>query len=265
MVNDPVQSLWIGNTLSQLEKLSIQSFLDHGHQYHLYAYEDVADLPAGAVLKDANEILSASLIFQYSDRKTYAAFSNVFRYKLLLERGGIWVDTDVIGLRPVDLADEHVFASELVKRRDGTGFDVIVSTCMIKAPIGSAVMAHALQTSRSKDWNTVRWGELGPRLLAPVVAEQGMQRFVQPPAIFCPIGPLEWRRFIDPEPPAVPAEACALHFLNEMWRREGQDKDAEFPASCLYERLKRRHRHRTAGGSGAAARHRVGLRDDIPG
>jgi len=264
-VNDPVQSLWIGSTLSNLERLSIQSFLDHGHQYHLYAYRELADLPAGAILKDANEILSASLIFQYNDRKTYAAFSNVFRYKLLLERGGIWADTDVVGLRPFDLADEHVFASELVQRRDGAGFDVIVSTCVIKAPIGSPVMARALEAGLSKDWSTVRWGELGPRLFAPVVAGQGLQCFVQPPAVFCSIGPLEWRRLIDPQPPPLPSEAYALHFWNEMWRRAGQDKGAEYPSSCLYESLKRRHLPGTDKGIGAGAGHGVGLRDGILG
>jgi hypothetical protein len=242
-VNDPIQSLWIGSTLSNLERLSIQSFLDHGHQYHLYAYQDVADLPVGAVLKDANEIFSASMIFQYRDRKTYAAFSNVFRYRLLLDRGGIWADTDVVSLRPLDLTGEHVFASEPVLRRDGAGFDTIVSTCLIKAPIGSPVMAHALQTSLSKDWSAVRWGELGPRLLAPLVADHGLQCCVHPPAVFCSIGPLEWRRFIDLHPPSLPAEAYALHFWNEMWRRADQNKDAEYSPDCLYEQLKRRHLH----------------------
>ena len=101
-MNNLIQSLWIGTNLSSLERVSIQSFLDHGHQYHLYAYQELANVPAGAVLKDANEIFSASLIFQYKEHKTYAAFSNVFRYKLLLERGGVWADTDVISLRPFD-------------------------------------------------------------------------------------------------------------------------------------------------------------------
>src|SRR5262249_17645765 len=145
MVNDPIQSLWIGAELSNLERISIQSFLDHGHQYHLYAYQDVANVPAGAVLKDAKDIFPASLTFQYSDRKTYAAFSNVFRYRLLLERGGIWADTDVVSLRTLDLADEHVFASEPVQSRDGGPPKIIVSTCLIKAPIGSPAMALALQ------------------------------------------------------------------------------------------------------------------------
>jgi hypothetical protein len=264
-VNNLIQSLWIGTDLSSLERVSIQSFLDHGHQYHLYAYQELANVPAGAVLKDANEIFSASLIFQYSDHKTYAAFSNVFRYKLLLERGGVWADTDVISLRPFDLADEHVFASEVAQRRDGGPPDIIAGTCLIKAPIGSPAMALALEICLSKDWSTVRWGEIGPRLLNQVVAGQGLQRFIQPPAVFCCIGPLDWLRLIDPQPPSLPAEAYALHFWNEMWRLADQDKSAEYPPSCLYERLKRRHLRRTDRGSDAAEGHGVGSRGDIHG
>lgn len=36
----------------------------------------------------------------------------MFRYKLILERGGWWVDLDTVCLRPFDLDLEHVFASE---------------------------------------------------------------------------------------------------------------------------------------------------------
>src|SRR5262249_20374925 len=180
MVNDPIQSLWIGAELSNLERISIQSFLDHGHEFHLYAYQDVANVPAAAVLKDANEIFPASRIFQYSDRKTCAAFSNVFRYKLLLERGGIWVDTDGVSLRPLALPDEHVFASEVAQRNGGPP-EIELGTCLVKAPAGSPTMALALQICLSKDWSAVRWGEIGPRLLARVVAGQGLQRFIQPP------------------------------------------------------------------------------------
>ena len=49
------------------------------------------------------------------DSGSLAAFSNLFRYKLLLERGGWWVDTDVICLRPFRVRDELVIASEPVK------------------------------------------------------------------------------------------------------------------------------------------------------
>ena len=86
--NKVIQGLWIGSQLSVMERLSIASFISNGHEYHLYVYGDVRDIPEGGVVKDGNEILPASMIFQYERHKTFSAFSNFFRYKLLLERGG---------------------------------------------------------------------------------------------------------------------------------------------------------------------------------
>src|SRR6185369_14164179 len=109
---DPIQCLWIGPRLSAMERLAIASFLRHGHEVHLYTYGHVAGIPLGTVVRDGNEILPASRIFFYSDCGSPSGFANFFRYKLLLERGGWWVDTDMVCLKPFDFADEYVFASE---------------------------------------------------------------------------------------------------------------------------------------------------------
>ena len=80
-----IQGLWIGSELSMMEQLSIASFLKNGHDYHLYVYGDVKGIPQGTVIQDGNEILPASLIFQYKEHKTYSAFSDFFLYNLLLD------------------------------------------------------------------------------------------------------------------------------------------------------------------------------------
>ncbi|MGH9824062.1 MAG: glycosyltransferase, partial [Blastocatellia bacterium] len=98
-MNALVQGLWVGSHLSKMERLSIQSFIDNGHPYHLYTYGRVDNIPGGANVLDGNEILDESGIFQYEQHRSYSAFSNVFRYKLLLERGGWWVDTDMVCLK----------------------------------------------------------------------------------------------------------------------------------------------------------------------
>src|SRR5262245_44909746 len=93
-----VQSMWIGPTLPALQQLCIRSFLAHGHTYHLYTFEDVAGIPDGTVVCDASTILPEQSIFRYQEgfgKGSYSAFSNLFRYKLILERGGWWVDTDI--------------------------------------------------------------------------------------------------------------------------------------------------------------------------
>ena len=56
-----VQSLWIGPSLSNLEKLSISSFIKNGHDFHLYAHEPVEGIPPGTTLKDGNDILSRKI------------------------------------------------------------------------------------------------------------------------------------------------------------------------------------------------------------
>lgn len=82
-MNEIIQGLWIGPELSVMEQLSVSSFLLNGHEYHLYVYDEPKNIPVGTVIKDANEILPSSRIFQYKHYPTYAGFANFFRYKLL--------------------------------------------------------------------------------------------------------------------------------------------------------------------------------------
>ncbi len=56
-MTDIVQSLWIGDSLSPMEQLSAASFLANNHEYHLYVYEEVENIPDGVTIKDGNDIL----------------------------------------------------------------------------------------------------------------------------------------------------------------------------------------------------------------
>src|SRR4051794_34921185 len=233
-MNDIIQSLWIGPRLSTMERMSIASFLRHGHEVHLYTYDRVDGVPPGTVVRDGREILPAERIFTYRDYASPSGFSNFFRYKLLLERGGWWVDTDMVCLKPFAFRGEHVFASELSK---GVPF---VSSGAIKAPRGSEAMARAWEVCNAKDPSTLRWGETGPSLMKAIVERLGMHDAVQPPHVFCPIPFPQWQRLLDGDDPLeLPAESYAVHLWNEMWRRENRDKDAAYDPRCLYERLKR--------------------------
>jgi len=234
-MNQIIQGLWVGNALSTMEQLSIASFLRNGHQYHLYVYEDVKNVPAGAVVKDGNEILPASRIFQYKQQPSYAGFSNFFRYKLLLERGGWWVDTDVVCLKTFDFDDEYVFASEFAQGREFT------TSGILKAPAGSDVMAYAWRVCESKDPERLLWGETGPQLIAAAVRKFSLERYTRRPEVFCPIGYADWHKVLEPDADLDLEPSYAIHLWNERWRISGQDKNASYPAECLYERLKSRY------------------------
>lgn len=231
-----VQGLWIGPELSVMERLSVASFLANGHEYHLYVYDDVKHVPEGASVRDANEILPSSMIFQYQHTKSYAGFANFFRYKLLLAKGGWWADSDIICLKPFSFREEYVFASE---RNEGVQ---VATSGVIKAPPDSRVMAYAWQTCRAKDPGRLRWGETGPRLVSEAIRLFSLENYLQPFHVFCPLGYLEWSRVLDPGanltfgPPTR-----AVHLWNEMWRRDGRDKDGRYHPDCLYEQLKRKY------------------------
>jgi hypothetical protein len=123
-----IQGLWVGDRLSVMEQLCIRSFQKHGHRFVLYVYGDTAGIPPGTVVADGNSILPASRIFTYREHKTYAGFANIFRYKLLLEKGGWFVDADLVCLRPFDFQDQYVFSSEGINGRQ------VVNVGAIKAP-----------------------------------------------------------------------------------------------------------------------------------
>ncbi len=57
-MHDPIQFLWVGPSLSRLEQLSLASFVYHGHDVHLYTYEDVQGIPDGVTVKDGQECLA---------------------------------------------------------------------------------------------------------------------------------------------------------------------------------------------------------------
>ena len=241
-MNKIIQGLWIGPELSVMEQLSIASFLLTGHEYHLYAYDELRNVPRGTVIKDASEILPSSKVFQYKQQPSYAGFANFFRYKLLLERGGWWADTDIVCLKPFDFPESHVFATEICR-----GFEVVTSG-IIKAPSGSEAMAYAWQVCQTKDPQQLVWGETGPRLIGETVSKFSLEEYVQPYYVFSPLAYSDWHRVLEPHiEPALVANSYAIHLWNEMWRSAGQDKNARYDDQCLYEQLKRRYL--SSGGS----------------
>ena len=92
--NNIVRTLWHGGALSVFEELSLTSFVRCGHEVELYSYDDVS-VPHGVRLCDASEIMPLSEVYSYPHgiaTGSFAAFSNLFRFKLLHRKGGIWSD-----------------------------------------------------------------------------------------------------------------------------------------------------------------------------
>lgn len=234
-----VQGLWIGERLSIIEQLSISSFIKNGHEYHLYVYDDVKGIPDSAIVKDANEIIPDSEIFYLENgpgKGSVAAFSDIFRYKLIHDRGGYWVDSDFVCLRFLDFTDEYVFSSEHI----GDNKTAIVNAGVIKAPRQSGVIKYCLEKSTATDRGSLDWGDIGPKLIKESIIKHELTQFVQLPVRFCPI-PYQWlANFLVVDRSLFNLDGVyMIHLWNEQWRRHKIDKNGTFPENTLFEYLKK--------------------------
>jgi hypothetical protein len=241
-MQEAIQSLWIGDGLGTIPRLAIASFLRQGHDYHLYCYGPVAGVPAGCLVRDAREVLPASAVFCYErgpGRGSVSAFSNLFRYKLLLEKGGWWVDADLVCLRPFDFPEPVVFASEHTPEASQ------VASAVIRLPQGHAVARLCYEWARRQDRRTLEWGTTGPQLLDAAVRANGLGAWIKGAGVFCPIPWWEWESFLgDPDRPGrspLPVESYGVHLWHEMWRRAGADQLTRLPPGSLLARLGANH------------------------
>jgi len=239
-----VNGLWIGEELSVMEQLCMTSFLRNGHTFRLHTYNDVRGVPEGVELRDANEVAPFDATYTYRGSTSPSCLSNFCRYRLLAEHGGYWVDTDVICLRPLPEEPKHLFAGQVGKRKRGRRLEA--ATCLMKAPAGSELMSYCRDACESRDPREMAWGTLGPELLAEGIDSFGMHGSISPAHFFCPVNWYEWREYLSgfalgTKMKIALRKPYAVHLWNEMWRRDGVDKDASFPGSCIYEKLKRRY------------------------
>ena len=220
-----INELWIGQ-LSPLEQLCLKSFVARGHSVHLYTYDSIDNVPQGVSLQDASQILPRSQIFRNhlgQGKGSLAAFSDLFRYKLLLDKGGWWVDADVFCLKAFDFAAPYVFGAE----------EKPVASGIIKMPRGCLLAEMCYESARRVDPATIHWNEL-VNILERNVREQNLMSYVLPSETFSPIF---WRDVPDyvmgikhfvPSP-----RSYAVHLYNEMWRRNRLEKWQRYPTSSV--------------------------------
>ncbi len=156
-VHETFNMFWHGDNLSPLEMACIKSFLSHGHKVRVFTYHQV-ELPEGVIKEDANKILPINQLFIFDNSPS--GFSNIFRYKLLLEQGGWWVDTDVLCLSNEIPACDYFWAEQAPGEINGA---------ILKFPVGDPRLENLLEQSIKRSKYLQVWGQLGPKLLTEVL------------------------------------------------------------------------------------------------
>jgi len=217
-----VNGLWIGNRLSNLELLTIKSFLAHGHQFRLWLYDELEhELPEGVQMMDASEIIPKERVFRYKEGNQFghgkgsvSGFSDIFRYKLLYENGGWWVDMDVTCLRPLNIESDYYFRPH---------HELLLVGNVMKCPKGSELMKRCYEEANQEvDENNTDWHKPIEILVRNVenlnlkefiLVDHSMQDRWDEVRLFLYSG-----KELDPS-------WWFIHWMNEEWRSKGLDKN----------------------------------------
>jgi hypothetical protein len=105
-----IVTFWHG-PLDRLRQTCLRSQLAAGHKVTVYSFDPVSGLPAGVGNAEAEAILPQSFgeRLRPAERDgswrdwTLLQFSDFFRMRLMAERSGLWLDADVLLLKPVEI------------------------------------------------------------------------------------------------------------------------------------------------------------------
>ncbi|WP_367211257.1 glycosyltransferase [Sphingobacterium sp. R2] len=237
MNNNIIRSFWKGGHLSNLEKLSIASYINNGHTFELFVYDDIREenLHSKLIIRDANEILHQNLLFLDS-RYSYASFADWFRFKMLFELGGWWTDLDSVCIKPLDFTNDYCFSTE------GNPRFPIINCGNIKTVKESEFLDECLFYINDLRKNKNRtWGKYGIMLLRTVLKNYEIDKYKSSPNHFCPIFYKDISKLIDRYPPKIPNESYAIHFWNGMWNLRNWNKNSPYPTSSIFETLKSKY------------------------
>jgi hypothetical protein len=248
--NRIVQGFWHG-LLTTMERLSMQSFVQNGHEFHLYVYDgNTAGVPDSVHLRDAAEIVPQSEMETF---RCAQQFSDFFRIALLLKKGGWYSDLDNVLLSPLHVFCEYAFY------RDHD--ESTISFALSKAPAGSPIMRHCydyLSQMSSEERAFLPWQAIGSDFACGAVEYFKLTGYTVPGQMFDPI---HWTRvhdIINPDVQFDLSQSYSVHLFHAAWNKGPEDRtgkgfdlghrtdvrlntDGHYSYDCLYEQLKRRY------------------------
>jgi hypothetical protein len=105
-----IVTFWHG-PLDRLRQICLRSQLAAGHKVTVYSFEAIAGLPDGVGNAEAEAILPCAFAERLRPCQpdgswrdwTLLQFSDFFRMRLMAEHAGLWLDADVLLLKPLEI------------------------------------------------------------------------------------------------------------------------------------------------------------------
>jgi hypothetical protein len=154
-----VVTFWEG-PLDALRRLCLRSQVEAGHRVTLYSFAPITDLPDGVSNADAEAVLPRAFAERLRPSAPDGAwvgwtplqFSDFFRIRLMAEGLGLWLDADVLLLKPVEIDSAKPYFAWEKRRQLGNS----VLYLPPDDPIVAAFEALIRQDELTPDWMSLR-------------------------------------------------------------------------------------------------------------
>jgi hypothetical protein len=213
---------WHGPALSLYETACLASFVKHGIEARLHTFNRDLRVPPGVVLEDAGLLARPEEVLAYTQgghTGSIAAFTDIFRYRVLGRTPGWWFDTDVFCLK--DAA--HYAALETSSKGLLLGLEEPGKVNGAVLYVSDPALAQALERKADAVGKEFAWGDIGPGLVTKFMREHPDRVTVLSQQHFYPVHYLEVERFfrVDARAGCIAAAegAVCVHLWNEFLRR----------------------------------------------
>jgi hypothetical protein len=168
-----IVTFWHG-PLDGLRRLCLSSQAAAGHKVTIYSFDPIAQLPDGIANAEAEAILPHSFAERlrpitdgvWIDR-TMLQFSDFFRMRLMAKSAGLWLDADVLLLKPIEIDPaKPYFAWERPHQ---------LGNSVLYLPPGDPIV-RAFEALMAQDELTPDWLSLRHRLTFMLHRLRGTQR-----------------------------------------------------------------------------------------
>ena len=215
----------------------------------MFSYDKHLSMPAGVRRREAAEVWPTDEVMLYQSgfgTGSPSLHSNLFRYAMLHQLGGWWIDLDVVSLGAKLPLDAMYFARE---RAD------LIAVGTLRFPAGHVLFAEAVDTCVSNG-KAALWGQTGPQLFTALVAKHGLEPLAKGPETTYPVPWREIAMLLDPsrfeEAEAACRQAHFLHLYDAIWRHSKIPVELRPPEGSfldmLVERQQNRFRNRSPHG-----------------
>lgn len=241
-------ALWVGQALGPIEAACLRSFVEAGHKVDLHVFDEPTGAPSCVRLVDAAETVSREHLIRHRRTGSFSLFSNRFRYELMRAGKGLWIDCDLLCLKPIVDAP-YIFGIEDTR---------LINGAVLKLPSDDPVLDDLLAPFTEPRWvppwaslrrrlryrlryrirpgfglADMSWGTAGPRALTYYLGRRGLDRFALPRAVFYPVGPDETHLLVGVAAEAVRARIRPETLCIHLWNQQLASADPAVPGSLV--------------------------------